>query len=56
MPFLMSVESACERIISAIVARKRETIFPRRLYCMLAISKFFPSYWFNKMVSKYEVE
>ncbi len=56
MPFLMSVDSACEQILAATASRARETIFPKRLYWLLALSKILPGYWFNKMAARHEPE
>lgn len=49
MPFLMSVESATERMLGAIAQRKREYIFPKRLKWLLNVSKIAPNFWFHKM-------
>jgi len=50
MPFLMQVDEAALRIIKAIDKRLPEHSFPRRLKCMLLLSKIMPKLWFNKMV------
>lgn len=51
MPFLMDVDQAASRIIKNIASRPRVYSFPKRLQCLLLISKLFPSVW-QKMVSQ----
>jgi len=50
MPFLMSVDEACKRILKNIESRPRTYSFPRRLSALLALSKIIPSLW-QKMVT-----
>lgn len=45
MPFLMTVENACQRIIKSIERRDRQHAFPKRLSALLAISKIAPRLW-----------
>lgn len=45
MPFVMPVSEAANRILTAMVRRPREIIFPKRLFWLLKLSKLFPSWW-----------
>lgn len=45
MPFLMTAEKACQRIIKSIERRDREHAFPKKLSALLAISKIAPGWW-----------
>jgi len=45
MPFLLSAEDASRRIIENLESRPKNYSFPKRLLCLLAVSKILPALW-----------
>lgn len=50
MPFLMTVDEAAGRMITAIAKRRNQYIFPKRLYALLLLARVFPKLW-NKFMA-----
>lgn len=47
MPFLMDADTAAQRIMTGIAARRHKIQFPRRLHWILAFMACFPGLWFR---------
>ena len=45
MPFIMSAETAAQRMVSAIVKRPYRYVFPKRLYALFKLLSWFQRWW-----------
>lgn len=52
MPFLMSVDEASQIIIDGLAKRKKRIIFPKKLYWLLQIYRWWPQLWFGSVAKK----
>jgi short-subunit dehydrogenase len=55
MPFLLSTQEGAKRIVQAIEKNKREYTFPKRLYYLIKLLNFLPSFLREMIVNRFEV-